>query len=51
MRVMVTGVMMVVVMMAGKCRHGHQNHCDKKQRQQLFHGRDYSAGSLAINLH
>jgi hypothetical protein len=39
----VTGVVMVTVMMMAPCegRHRDQNHRDQKQRQKLFHGRDY----------
>jgi hypothetical protein len=42
MRVMVMCVVMVMVVMARECGHGHQDHCHEKQRQQLFHAADYS---------
>jgi hypothetical protein len=38
-----TGVVMVTVMVMARREGGHRDHdhCHKKQRQKLFHGRDY----------
>jgi uncharacterized membrane protein len=43
MRVVVTRMVVLVMMvMAGKRRHGSHDHHKQNERQQLFHERDYS---------
>jgi hypothetical protein len=41
--------MVVMMVMARESWYGDHDHHDDKQRQKLFHGRDYSHESLGLS--
>jgi hypothetical protein len=49
LRVVVMTRMVVMMVMARESWYGDHDHHDDKQRQKLFHGRDYSHESLGLS--